>query len=190
MISRDQIHRLESKVQKAVEYIDRLKTENERLRSSLSAYETRIDELERRIDEIRADQSEIERGVLSALDQLERVDEQAAAGPAESNTVVSAHAEESEDGAEALEADPGRLVRTVDSEDDSAVKEKTAESPVTADNEQANQEAKLREKGPDPRPETRPETRPEEPAEKNTDDDTDGSADDASAEQENELDIF
>lgn len=181
MISRDQIHRLESKVQKAVEYIDRLKKENERLRGSLAAYETRIDELELRIDEIRADQSEIERGVLSALDQLERVDEQA---DDDTEAVVSAETSGDEPG----DTDPGRLVRTVDAGENRDTGD-AADSPSRAVEEPSASTESAATTGSDDNTTVEQEESKKASAENTPDNEEEAGGDDQ-GDQENELDIF
>lgn len=133
MITPDQIHRLETKVEKAVDYIARLKSENTRLRDSITAYERRIDELEQRIEGIRADQSEIERGILAALDQLEKVEDQASLSEA---TRVS----------EENEPDSGDLVRGVRPQAEQPADFSPVEAgDVTAEDEAESEEEPSRE---------------------------------------------
>ncbi|WP_052078360.1 cell division protein ZapB [Spirochaeta lutea] len=70
MISVEQIRLLETKVQQAVSLLANLQEENKTLRTRLSKYEERIDELEFLIEEFKEEQSEIEQGIISALNQL------------------------------------------------------------------------------------------------------------------------
>ena len=71
MISVEQIRLLETKVQKAVSMLATLQEENAVLKSRLSKYESRIDELEFMIEEFKEDQTEIEQGIISALNKLD-----------------------------------------------------------------------------------------------------------------------
>jgi hypothetical protein len=75
MITLDQIRLLEKKVHAAVAQISNLKHENSVLKEKLQSYEKRINELEARIGEFKQDQSEIEQGILSALDQLDKLED-------------------------------------------------------------------------------------------------------------------
>lgn len=75
MVSIEQIRLLEQKVHSAVNRIDVLKEENQSLKSKLGEYETRILELERLIESFKQDQGEIEQGILTALDELNRLED-------------------------------------------------------------------------------------------------------------------
>lgn len=75
MISLDQIQKLESRVARAVELIETLRKENASLTSGLEAYRKRIDEMEILIGKFKEDQSAIEQGVMSALEQLDRLED-------------------------------------------------------------------------------------------------------------------
>jgi FtsZ-binding cell division protein ZapB len=70
MISLEQIRLLESRVEKAVVYIDLLQDENASLKSKLSGYEKRIQDLEVLVRSFQQDQGRIEEGILHALDRL------------------------------------------------------------------------------------------------------------------------
>jgi len=65
---------LESKVQKAVAMLGSLQEENSLLKSRLGEYETRIDELEFLIEEFKEEQTEIEQGIISALNKLDSLE--------------------------------------------------------------------------------------------------------------------
>jgi chromosome segregation ATPase len=78
MISVEQIRLLETKVQQAVSLLSNLQEENRTLRGRLGKYEERIDELEFLIEEFKEEQSEIEQGILSALNQLNELNESSA----------------------------------------------------------------------------------------------------------------
>ena len=77
MLNLDQIKLLETKVAKAVEYVERVAGENaalrqkeEELQATLESYQKRIDELEVLIAQFKEEQGQIEDGILSALDKL------------------------------------------------------------------------------------------------------------------------
>ncbi|MCL2763260.1 MAG: cell division protein ZapB [Treponema sp.] len=79
MINLEQVKLLESKVVKTLEYVERLAAENTTLRQQetdlqtrLESYQKRIDELEVLVVRFKEDQSEIEEGILSALDRLSK----------------------------------------------------------------------------------------------------------------------
>jgi hypothetical protein len=70
MISLEQIRLLESRVEKAVVYIDLLQDENASLKGKLAGYEKRIQDLEVLVRSFQQDQGRIEEGILHALDRL------------------------------------------------------------------------------------------------------------------------
>jgi len=77
MINLEQVKLLETKVTKAIDYVERLGKENITLRQQetelktrLESYQKRIDELEVLVTGFKEDQSRIEEGILSALDRL------------------------------------------------------------------------------------------------------------------------
>lgn len=71
MITLDQIKQLDHKVRKAIDKINTLKNENNMLQEKLDNYQLRIEELEVLIDTFKEDQSEIENGIIDALNQLD-----------------------------------------------------------------------------------------------------------------------
>ena len=75
MITIDQIQKLDRKVQAAVRLIGSLREENNSLKSKLDAYQKRIGELEVLIDQFKKDQIEIEDGIVSALAQLDQLED-------------------------------------------------------------------------------------------------------------------
>lgn len=75
MISLEQIRSLETKVHKAVSLLTAAQEENRLLRSKLGTYENRIEELEFMIEEFKEDQSEIEKGIISALNHLDHLED-------------------------------------------------------------------------------------------------------------------
>jgi chromosome segregation ATPase len=75
MISLEQIQKLEARVGKAVELIRSLRQENASLTRRLGEYQTRIDELEVLIGKFKQDQGEIEKGIMSALEQLDALED-------------------------------------------------------------------------------------------------------------------
>lgn len=74
MITLEQVILLDEKIQKAVDTISSLRSENFSLKTKLSEYQTRIEELEVLIKDFKNDQGEIEEGILKALKQLDMVD--------------------------------------------------------------------------------------------------------------------
>jgi len=74
MINLDQVRTLEWKVKQAVQLIVHLRRENDTLRGRLSATEVRLQELESVLDTFKASQSEMESGILSALDELDHLE--------------------------------------------------------------------------------------------------------------------
>ncbi|MDR2742037.1 MAG: cell division protein ZapB [Treponema sp.] len=70
MVSLEQVKLLESKVIKAIEYVDQVTEENSILREKLESYQKRVDELEVLVQRFKEDQSRIEEGIISALNRL------------------------------------------------------------------------------------------------------------------------
>jgi len=77
MINLEQVKLLETKVAKAVDYVERLAKENAtlhrqeaELQTRLESYQKRIDELEVLVMGFKEDQGRIEEGILAALDRL------------------------------------------------------------------------------------------------------------------------
>jgi len=77
MINFEQVKLLESKVAKAVDYVERLSKENAALHRQEAELQTRLESYQKRIDELeilvlgfKEDQGRIEEGILAALDRL------------------------------------------------------------------------------------------------------------------------
>jgi peptidoglycan hydrolase CwlO-like protein len=77
MINLEQVKLLESKVSRAIDYVERMAKENavlhrqeSELQTRLESYQKRIDELEVLVSGFKDDQDRIEEGILSALDRL------------------------------------------------------------------------------------------------------------------------
>ncbi len=102
MITLEQIRQLEQRVQAAVSRIATLKNENALLREKLESYEGRILELENSIAAFKRDQSEIEQGIVSALSQLDQLEddvlESSATSSPDEMTGTPIHEEESDRG--------------------------------------------------------------------------------------------
>ena len=82
MISLEQVQLLESKVARAVEYVQKVTAENAALSSEraglqakLEANQKRIDELEILVMRFKEDQGRIEDGIIAALDRLSQFEE-------------------------------------------------------------------------------------------------------------------
>ena len=82
MLSLEQVQLLESRVARAIEYVQRVNDENAALSSEragllskLEANQKRLDELEMLVMRFKEDQGKIEDGVLAALDRLSQFEE-------------------------------------------------------------------------------------------------------------------
>jgi chromosome segregation ATPase len=75
MVTLEQVKLLESKVAKAIDFVERVTGENSLLQGKLDSYQKRIDELEVLIQQFREDQGRIEDGILSALDRLNQFED-------------------------------------------------------------------------------------------------------------------
>jgi predicted nucleic acid-binding Zn-ribbon protein len=75
MVSIEQVRLLESRVGKAIEYVEQVTEENALLKSKLDVYQKRIDELEVLIQRFKEDQAKIEDGIISALDRLNKFED-------------------------------------------------------------------------------------------------------------------
>jgi len=82
MISLEQVQLLESRVAKALEYVQKVNDENaalisqrEDLQEKLDANQKRIDELEVLVMRFKKDQGRIEDGIVAALDRLSQFEE-------------------------------------------------------------------------------------------------------------------
>jgi hypothetical protein len=84
MVTLEQVKLLETKVIRAVEYVERLSRENAQLEGKVDSYQKRIGDLEVLIQKFKEDQERIEEGILSSLDRLNQFEdaiEQIGAGP-------------------------------------------------------------------------------------------------------------
>jgi chromosome segregation ATPase len=75
MVSLEQVKLLETKVARAIDYIERVTKENAVLQEKLDSYQKRIDELEVLVQRFKEDQGRIEDGILSALDRLNQFED-------------------------------------------------------------------------------------------------------------------
>ncbi|MCL2764191.1 MAG: cell division protein ZapB [Treponema sp.] len=82
MVSLEHVQLLESRVAKAIEYIQRLDNENsvlsqerQGLQAKLDANQKRLDELELLVMRFKEDQGKIEDGIMAALDRLSQFEE-------------------------------------------------------------------------------------------------------------------
>ena len=75
MVSLEQVKLLESKVTKAINYVQTVTEENTALRKKLDSNQKRIDELEILIQRFKEEQSKIEEGILSALERLNQFED-------------------------------------------------------------------------------------------------------------------
>jgi hypothetical protein len=96
MITLEQVKLLESRVEKALDYIDSLKAENGELRGKLAGYQTRIDDLEILIRDFRKDQARIEEGIQTAITRLSDIEGGAVEEPASAGAATDTAAEEAD----------------------------------------------------------------------------------------------
>jgi len=75
MVSLEQVRLLESKVTRAIDYVQKVTEENTSLRGKLDSYQKRIDELEVLIQQFKEEQSQIEDGILSSLHRLNQFED-------------------------------------------------------------------------------------------------------------------
>lgn len=75
MVTLEQVKLLESKVGKALSYVETLSAENATLREKLDGYRRRIDELETVVLAFKEDQGRIEAGIVSALERLNQFED-------------------------------------------------------------------------------------------------------------------
>jgi predicted nuclease with TOPRIM domain len=70
MLSLEQVKQLNTKVERAIEYVRQLNEENAALEKKLENNQKRLDELEVLVTRFKEEQGRIEDGILSALDRL------------------------------------------------------------------------------------------------------------------------
>ncbi|MDR2159671.1 MAG: cell division protein ZapB [Treponema sp.] len=75
MVSLEQVRLLETRIDRAIGYVERVTAENTAFREKLDAYQKRIDELEVLVRRFRDDQGRIEDGILAALDKLNKFED-------------------------------------------------------------------------------------------------------------------
>ena len=75
MVSLEQIKLLESKVTRMIDYVKKVTEENNTLKNTLDANKKQIDQLEVLIQRFKEDQSQLEDGILSALDRLNQFED-------------------------------------------------------------------------------------------------------------------
>ncbi len=110
MITLDHIKQLDRKVHKAIDEINTLRAENKMLLEDLDKYQHRIEELEIMINAFKEDQSEIENGIIDALNQLDVLEDSIAAPEPDSVNIVEPEDEKPEPATEESEpegSEPG-----------------------------------------------------------------------------------
>jgi chromosome segregation ATPase len=75
MVTIDQVKQLETRVAKAIDYVNTVTNENTLLKTKLDSYQKRIDELEVLIKRFKEDQTLIEEGIIAALDRLNQFED-------------------------------------------------------------------------------------------------------------------
>jgi hypothetical protein len=92
MVTLEQVRQLETKIGKAIDYINRANSENARLRGELDGSEKRAAELEDTVRRFREEQGRIEEGILAALDRLDQFEDIVSQGFSNVQAVVAAAA--------------------------------------------------------------------------------------------------
>lgn len=103
MLSLDQVRLLENRVEKAVERIQSLTSENTHLRTQLTPLQSRVNELEGLVRAFKDDQGRIEEGILNALDRLSAFEDSVYTSTIPSNEETETIDEEIEILSEAIE---------------------------------------------------------------------------------------
>jgi hypothetical protein len=75
MVSLEQVKLLETRIDRAIDYVEKVTAENTAFREKLDDYQKRIDELEVLVRRFRDDQGRIEDGILAALDKLDKFED-------------------------------------------------------------------------------------------------------------------
>jgi len=82
LISLEQVQLLETKIAKAIDYVERLTSENAALSGERTALQKKLDANQKRLDELevlvmsfKEDQGRIEDGIIAALDRLSQFEE-------------------------------------------------------------------------------------------------------------------
>jgi hypothetical protein len=75
MVTLEQVRQLETKIAKAIEYVNRITGENKLLREKLESSLKREKELEDVVQRFKEDQSRIEEGIVAALDRLNQFED-------------------------------------------------------------------------------------------------------------------
>lgn len=86
MLTNDQLRILQERVQSAVSRIRTLYEENKMLKRKLSSYEKRVADLEAHFSSVQEGQSEMEKGILSALDSLDQLEDEFTPSPVSQHT--------------------------------------------------------------------------------------------------------
>jgi FtsZ-binding cell division protein ZapB len=92
MVTLEQVRQLETKIGKAIDYVNRVSGENARLQGELDGSQKRIAELENTIQRFREDQSRIEEGILAALERLDQFEDTVSQSLSNVQAVVAAAA--------------------------------------------------------------------------------------------------
>jgi hypothetical protein len=75
MVTLEQVRQLETKIAKAIEYVNRITGENKLLRGKLESSLKRVKELEDLVQRFKEDQGRIEEGIVAALDRLNQFED-------------------------------------------------------------------------------------------------------------------
>lgn len=80
MVSIEQVKLLESRVIKTIDFVDQVTQENVLLKNKLESCQKRVDELEVLIQRFKEDQAKIEDSIVSALDRLNKFEDDIGTG--------------------------------------------------------------------------------------------------------------
>jgi archaellum component FlaC len=90
MVTLEQVRQLETKIGKAIDYVNRVKGENIRLQGELDGSRKRISELENTIQQFKEEQGRIEKGIFAALKRLDQLEDDMNQGFSDVQEVVAA----------------------------------------------------------------------------------------------------
>jgi FtsZ-binding cell division protein ZapB len=97
MISLEQIRALEQKVNQAIQQLSRLREENAKLRSQVKSSQLKTTDLETTITTYKQEQESIEKGILSVLSKLDKLEDEVSltgSAPGKEAQALSATADE------------------------------------------------------------------------------------------------
>lgn len=127
MVTLEQVKLLESKVGRALSYMESLAAENATLREKLDGYRRRIDELESIVLAFKEDQGRIEAGIVSALERLNQFEDAVERGITDARENVTTDAPASVESPNPEPTPPGEVTDQEDVQPQNGESEPTEE---------------------------------------------------------------